>query len=344
MATTPGANPCRCHPGCGSTEPPSALFPFPIHSIRARLPWFCLLPLCLASALGAGSYPATAGQPIELWPEGIPGYRTGGPAETVQDGWITHVRHPTLIAYRPPAGRQCGTAVVFCPGGGYFHLPTEDAECAEARWLNHLGIAAFVLTYRFGDDGPSAPLRDVLRAVRLIRSHAADYGVRSDRIGILGASAGGHVAAAAATLCDDPDGRTGSPLDRVSGRPDFTVLLYPVITMREPFVHRGSRRGLLGADPSPTLVDHFSTELHVTKDTPPAFLVSTEEDKSVPLENSVAYFAALRKAGVAAEMHLFERGPHGFKFTQGLGPTSDWPARCEDWLRFHGWIPAAPKT
>jgi acetyl esterase/lipase len=297
-----------------------------------------LFPLILGAALGAGPYPPTTGRPIELWPEGIPGYRAGGPAETVKDGWVIHVRHPTLIAYLPPAGQGCGTAVIFCPGGGYIHLPTEDQECAEARWLNHLGIAAFVLTYRFGDDGPSAPLRDVLRAVRLVRSHAADYGVRPDRIGILGASAGGHVAASAATLYDDPDGRTGSPLDRVSGRPNFTVLLYPVITMREPFVHRGSRRGLLGANPSPALVDHYSVELHVTQDTPPAFLVSTQEDKSVPLENSVAYFSALRKAGVAAELHLFEQGPHGFKFTQGLGPTSDWPARCEDWLRFHGWI------
>jgi acetyl esterase/lipase len=302
-----------------------------------------LLPVILRAALGAEPYPATAGHPIDLWPEGIPGYRADGPAETVKDGWVIHVRHPTLIAYLPPAEQRCGTAVVFCPGGGYVHLPTEIEECAEARWLNHLGIAAFVLTYRFGDDGPSAPLRDVLRAVRLVRSDAAEYGIRPDRIGILGASAGGHVATAAATLYDDPDGRTGASLDQVSGRPDFTVLLYPVITMREPFVHRGSRRGLLGADPSAALVDHFSTELHVTKDTPPAFLVSTQEDTSVPLENSLAYFAALRKAGVAAELHLFERGPHGFKFTQGLGPTSDWPARCEDWLRFHNWISAATK-
>ncbi len=309
--------------------------------MRARVSIALLLPLILGTTFGAGPYAATTGRPIDLWPEGIPGYRANGPAETVKDGWVIHVRHPTLIAYLPPAGQRCGTAVIFCPGGGYIHLPTENEECAEARWLNHLGIATFVLTYRFGDDGPSAPLRDVLRAVRLVRSHAGDYGVRPDRIGILGASAGGHVATSAATLYDDPDGRTGSPLDTVSGRPDFTVLLYPVITMREPFVHRGSRRGLLGADPSPELVDHYSTELHVTKDTPPAFLVSTQEDKSVPLENSVAYYSALRKAGVAAELHLFERGPHGFKFTQGLGPTSDWPARCEDWLRFHGWIAVA---
>jgi acetyl esterase/lipase len=309
--------------------------------MRAHALCFCLLAACLGSALRADSYPVAEGHAIVLWPEGIPGYRADGPLETVKDGWINHVRHPTLVAYLPPAGKGCGTAVIFCPGGGYVHLPVGSVEDAEACWLNHLGIAVFVLNYRFGDDGPSAPLRDVLRAIRLVRSHAADYGLRPDRIGLMGASAGGHVATSAATLYDDPDGRTGSPLDSVSGRPDFTILLYPVITMREPYVHRGSRRGLLGANPSPELIDHYSTELQVTRQTPPAFLVSTEEDKSVPLENSIAYFEALRKAGVSAELHLFEKGAHGFRFTQGLGPTSDWPARCEAWLRFHGWIPAA---
>jgi len=130
----------------------------------------------------------------------------------------------------------------------------------------------------------------------------------------------------------------------VSGRPDFAVLLYPVITMRDPFVHQGSRGGLLGPHPTPELIDHYSTDLHVTKDTPPAFIVSTEEDKSVPLENAVAYFMALRRAGVRAELHLFEKGPHGFGFAPNLGPTSEWPARCIDWMRFHGFIPAAPPS
>ncbi len=288
------------------------------------------------------TYPGTEGKPINLWPEGIPGYRQDGPAESVVDGRVYHVRHPTLIAYLPPPGTACGTAIIDAPGGGYVRLPAEKGEGAEPRWLNHLGITVFVLTYRFGDDAPSAPLQDVLRAIRLVRSHAAEYGIRPDRIGIIGDSAGGHVATAASTLYDDPAGRTGSPLDQVSGRPDFAILLYPVVTMEDPYVHKGSRGGLLGPNPTPAAEQHYSTELHVTKDTPPAFIVSTQEDHSVPLENAVAYFMALRRAGVRAELHLYEKGPHGFGFTAGLGPTSDWPARCVDWLRFHDLIPAAP--
>jgi acetyl esterase/lipase/lysophospholipase L1-like esterase len=295
-----------------------------------------------ANSLPFDAYPATTGHPIDLWPEGIPGYRADGPAETIQGDRVLHVRHPTLIAYLPPAGTANGTAVVDCPGGGYVRLPSGKMEGAEPRWLNRLGVTVFVLTYRFGDDSPAAPLQDVLRAVRLVRSHAADYGIRPDRIGVMGDSAGGHVATSAATLYDDPAGRTGSPLDKVSGRPDFTVLLYPVITMRDPFVHKGSRGGLLGPHPTPEMIDHYSTELHVTKDTPPAFIVSTQEDKSVPLENAVAYFMALRNAGIPAQLQLFEKGPHGFGFTPGLGPTSGWPARCEEWLRYHGWLPASP--
>lgn len=290
------------------------------------------------------TYPGTEGRPIDLWPEGIPGHRADGPAETVVDGKVYHVRHPTLIAYLPAPGTANGTAVIDAPGGGYVRLPAEKGEGDEPRWLNHLGITVFVLTYRFGDDSAAAPLQDVLRAIRLVRAHAADYGIRADRIGIIGGSAGGHIAAIASTLYDDPVGKTGAALDQVSGRPDFAIMLYPVVTMEDPYVHKGSRGGLLGPNPTAEARRHYSAEQHVTKDTPPAFIVSTEEDHSVPLENAVAYFMALRRAGVRAELHLYEKGPHGFGFTAGLGPTSDWPARCVDWLRFHDLIPAAPPS
>ena len=312
-----------------------------------------LLPMILGTALGAEPYPATTGHPIDLWPEGIPGYRADGPAEKVvvftaadkvkPGRFIYHVRHPKLVAYLPPAGTGCATAIVYCPGGGYIRLPAETEEGEEPRWLNHLGIAVFVLTYRFGDDGPNAPLRDVLRAIRLVRSHAADYGIRPDRIGVMGGSAGGHLAANASTLYDDPDGKTGSPLDEVSGRPDFAVMNYPAISLRPPYALH-PHDGLLGANPSPELINHYSSELHVTKDTPPTFLVTTQGDKSVPLANSIIYYEALNKAGVSAELHLYEKGAHGFGMTPGLGPTSDWPARCEDWLRFHGWIRPAARS
>jgi acetyl esterase/lipase len=221
-------------------------------------------------------------------------------------------------------------------------LPAGAAEGDLERWLNGLGIAVFDLTYRFGDDGPAAPLKDVLRAIRLVRAGAAAYGVAPDRIGVLGGSAGGHVAAMAACLFNDPDGRTGAPLDQVSARPDFAILLYPVITMQAPYVHQGSRGGLLGPHPTPEMRQRFSMEDHVTAGNPPTFIVSTEADHVVPLENSLAFFEALRKAGVPAELHLYQLGPHGFGFAPNLGPTSAWPDRCADWLRFHGWIPAAP--
>jgi acetyl esterase/lipase len=199
-------------------------------------------------------------------------------------------------------------------------------------------VTVFVLKYRLKEYGHPAPLRDLLRAVRLVRSRAADLGVRPERIGVMGSSAGGHLAASAATLYDAPEGRTGAPLDATSARPDFVALLYPVISLSEPYVHRGSLGALLGENPSPVLVEHLSLERQVTKDTPPAFLVHTAEDKSVPLENSILFFQALRRAGVPAEMHLYEKGPHGFGTQPGLGPTSEWPRRLEEWLRSHGWL------
>jgi len=154
----------------------------------------------------------------------------------------------------------------------------------------------------------------------------------------MGFSAGGHVAATAATLFDAPAGRTGSPLDRTSGRPDFAALIYPVITMKSPFAHTGSHDNLLGRNPSAALVNELSAELHVTKNTPPVFLVHTEEDMTVPVENSIAFYQALRSAAVPAELHLYARGPHGFALANDLGPASQWPKRLEEWMRSHGWL------
>jgi acetyl esterase/lipase len=189
--------------------------------------------------------------------------------------------------------------------------------------------------------GHPAPLRDVLRSIRLVRSRAAEFGVKPDRIGILGSSAGGHLAASASTLFDDPDGKTGAALDAVSGRPDFAVLLYPVITMDAKLTHAGSRKALLGANPTPEAVAHLSVELHVTKDTPPTFLVGTEEDKTVPIENSLMYFQALRHAGVPAELHIWPKGPHGFGMRQDLPGPSSWTNRLEEWLGRGGWLTPA---
>jgi acetyl esterase/lipase len=275
---------------------------------------------------------------IPLWPEGVPNAKANGGVERFEDGRVYNVQVPTLTFFPAPAGVASGAAVIICPGGGYVRLAIEKEGSELTRMLNRLGVSAFVLKYRLQEYGHPAPLQDVLRAVRLVRSQAKELGIREDRVGVMGSSAGGHLAATAATLYDAPEGRTGSPLDAVSGRPTFIALLYPVITMKDPFVHKGSRRALLGENPSAEGLDRLSMELQVTKDTPPAFLVHTEEDASVPLENSILFFQALRKFRIDSELHLYEKGPHGFGTRPGLGPTSDWPKRWEEWMRSHGWL------
>ena len=238
---------------------------------------------------------------IPLWPEGVPGLRAdASPEKTDKEGRISNVHQPTLTVFLPPAGQANGTAVVICPGGGYSHLAFEQEGIAPAKWYNSLGVAAFILKYRLKEYGQPAPLQDVLRAIRLVRSRAQEFGVRPDRIGVLGFSAGGHLSASAGTLFDAPEGRTGAALDATSARPDFFMLLYPVITMQAPFAHAGSVHSLLGATPTPELIQRFSLELQVTKSTPPAFIVQSEEDKTVPVENSLMFYEALRKAGVPA--------------------------------------------
>ena len=287
----------------------------------------------------AGSIRAEDLQTLDLWPEGVPGLRPDAGPENDENDHASNISHPVLLCHPAPAATACGAAVIICPGGGYARLSMENEGTSPAHWLNGLGVSAWILKYRLGDYGHPAPLRDVLRAVRLVRSRAAELGVRPDRIGVMGFSAGGHLAACAGTLYDAPEGRTGAALDAVSARPDFLLLLYPVITMKDPYVHAGSRRQLLGPNPTPALIAHLSTEDQVTKDTPPTFLVATTADRTVPVENSLLFYQALHRAGVAgAELHLYERGPHGFGLKPGYGPTSEWPRLAEQWLRLHGWL------
>jgi polygalacturonase len=308
------------------------------------------VPLPKAAGVGLVDGPPADSRVIPIWPEGVPGAKSrakpgggpsGGPVDETEhsvDGRVSNVHVPTLTYFPAPKEIATGTAVIICPGGAYARLSMINEGTDLAERLNAIGVSAFVLKYRLLEYGHPGPLQDVLRAIRLVRSRAKELGVVPDRIGIIGSSAGGHLAATAATLYDAPEGRTGAPLDATSARPDFVALLYPVITMKPPFVHTGSRRNLLGENPSAELVDRLSVEMQVTKDTPPTFLVHTAEDTTVPLENSILFFQALRRAGVSAEMHLFEKGPHGFATRPGLGPTSDWPARWEAWMRSHGWL------
>ena len=294
--------------------------------------------LALAALLAPG---VRAADPaiIDLWPEGVPGFRADAPQEKdTPAGHVSGVQHPTLTVCLPEAAN--GTAIIVCPGGSYANLAFEHEGFVPAHWLNRLGVTAFILKYRLKEYGQPAPLQDVLRAVRIVRSRAAKFGVNPDRIGILGFSAGGHLGASAGTLFDAPEGRTGAALDGVSGRPDFMMLIYPVITMEDPLVHKLSRTDLLGDHPSEDLMKRWSLEGQVTKDSPPAFLVAAEDDKTVPVENSLAFYEALRRAGVPSELHLYQRGGHGFGLRPGFGTAADWPARAEDWMRYGGWLPA----
>lgn len=298
--------------------------------------WFFGLVSLLPGTLGHG----TAGAPIDLWPEGVPGLRADASPEKGDHGRFTNIHHPSLTRYDPPAGQANGTAVIYAAGGGYVRVAVGEDGGEVTRWLNSLGITVFVLKYRNVEYGHPAPLRDALRAVRTIRSHAAGWGLKPDAIGMLGGSAGGHLTASAGTLFAAPEGKTGAKLDEISGRPDFMILVFPVITMLPPFAHETSVRALLGEHPTPEARHRLSVDEQVTAATPPTFLVHSSEDTTVPVENSLRFYAAMRRAHAPIEMHLFPRGPHGSGMDPALGPTSEWPKLCEAWMRFNHWLPA----
>ena len=262
--------------------------------------------------------------PLVLWPGGAPGSVGNEPGDI-----------PTLTPYLPLKEKASGAAVIVCPGGGYGHLADHEGRPV-AEWLNSIGITAFVLKYRLGPRyHHPAPLQDAARAIRTVRARAADWNLDPERVGVLGFSAGGHLASTIGTHFDSGKGDAPDPIERVSSRPNLMILIYPVITMKQQTL-AGSKKNLLGPDPSPELVDLLSNEEHVTKETPPAFLIHTMTDVAVPVENSLMFVMALRKAGVPFEFHLYERGPHGF----GLGVKdpilATWPGRCADWLQVHG--------
>jgi acetyl esterase/lipase len=275
---------------------------------------------------------------IDLWPEGVPNYKPDAPKEHMDsDGHVVAVDRPSLTWFAAPSDINTGTAVVVCPGGGYVRLAAEKEGTAIAQWLNSLGVNAFVLRYRMKEYGAPAPLQDVLRALRTVRSRAAEYHVNPARVGVMGASAGGHLAASAGILFDDPAGKTGAALDSVSARPDFMVLLYPVITMKAPYAHEGSVHALLGATPSEADLSAWSLDERVSPNVPPSIILHSEEDKTVPIENTLQLFEAMHKAGVECDLRVYAKGPHGFGLARLLpGVVSTWTTDCETWLRFHG--------
>jgi acetyl esterase/lipase len=263
-------------------------------------------------------------QTFPLWKNGAPGAL--GSAESDQ---------PTLTYYAPV--HETGTAIVIAPGGGYSFVAVNHEGRQIANWLNALGIAAFVLQYRVGPRyHHPIELGDAQRAVRLVRSRAAEFRVQPNRVGIMGFSAGGHLASTLATHFDGGNPAAPDPIDRVGCRPDFAILGYAVISFMPPYAHPGSVTSLLGENPDPKDLKELSNELQVTPRTPPTFLFSTGEDKAVPSENSVAFYLALRKAGVPAELHIFEKGPHGVGLAFGNPSLSVWPTLLANWLREQG--------
>ena len=297
-----------------------------------------------AGLLAAALPPVHAAGPtvIPLWPEGVPDAKPDlGPNKVDAEGRTTNITEPALTVYPAAVDRPNGSAVIICPGGGYVRQSTRREGEQYAHWLSTLGITSFVLSYRQLEFGHPAPLRDVLRAVRLVRSQAAEFKVRPDRIGVMGSSAGGHLAATAGTLFDHQLGRTGAQLDAVSARPDFLMLMYPVIAMEGPALHAGSRKALLGASPKAADVELMSPEPQVTAQTPPTLLIHTQADQAVPVENSILFYQALTRAKVPAEMYLFEQGSHGMGMRDGLGTASVWPRRAEEWLKMRGLLDRA---
>ena len=260
---------------------------------------------------------------ILLWPDGAPG--AVGKEDADQ---------PSLRIYLPPPEKATGTGIVVCPGGGYGALAMDHEGKQIAEWLNSLGVAAFVLKYRLGPRyHHPAPLQDAQRALRYVRLHEREFGLSANRIGIWGFSAGGHLGSTAGTHFDNGNPTAADPIERTSSRPDFMILAYPVISFSAEYTHKGSRGNLLGDNPDSKLVESLSNETQVSQQTPPTFLFHTNADTGVPAENSVAFYLALRKAGVPAEMHIYEQGRHGV----GLAPSdpvlSTWSGRLADWLK-----------
>jgi acetyl esterase/lipase len=293
------------------------------------MPRFTRTLLCSALlTLLAWQAPLRAAEPkVELlWANGAPGAVGTDEADK-----------PTLTIWLPAADKANGCAVVVCPGGGYHHLAIDHEGKQIAEWLNTLGVTAFMLKYRIAPRYKHpAPIDDAQRAIRTVRARAAEWKVDPKRVGIMGFSAGGHLTSTAATHFDEGRADAQDSIDKASCRPDFAILCYPVISFTTPYTHAGSKDNLLGKEPDEKLVENLSNELQVTEKTPPTFLFHTSEDSGVLPENSVLFYMALRKAKVPAELHIYEKGPHGVGLAQKDPILSTWSGRLADWMRGRG--------
>ena len=304
--------------------------------------------LFLGAALPLLAQPADA-PVLPLYPGAVPDSQPSAVQETritLPNGQvrIATVVQPTLTVFLPPRGKANGTAVIICPGGGYVRLSMDHEGYDVARRLNAMGVAAFVLKYRLPDAASQptpaiAPLLGAQQALRLVREQASKYHLNPERIGLMGFSAGGHLAAMAGTHFARP---VGDAPGATSVRPAFLVLIYPVISFVDSLAHGGSRKSLLGDKPNPDQVRLYSNESQVTAQTPSTFLVHAEDDKTVPVQNSLVFYDACRRHGVPVEMHLFPQGGHGFGL-ENKTTKDDWTERLREWLEANGWLAPSSK-
>jgi len=277
---------------------------------------------------------------LPLWSENVPNHRETDEVETIKNEsflWIENVQEPSLEIYLPAKRNATGKAVVICPGGAYQGLAYDWEGTDIAKLLNSKGIAAFVLKYRLPKSksiitGYKAPLQDAQRAIRLVRHNSEEWNIYVNQIGIMGFSAGGHLASTLGTHYDEDMYSVSDSIDSLSARPDFMVLIYPVITMNSVYTHQGSRNNLLGDHPEEELVDFYSNELHVNKNTPPTFLLHSSDDGAVPVMNSILFYQALQKEKIYSEMHIYPEGGHGFSLAIGKGHLQTWPDRLFEWI------------
>jgi len=283
---------------------------------------------------------------LKLWPDGIPGSKTDASYVekiTTTDGRITRcekVVTPDLTIFLPAPEKANGAAVLICPGGGYGVLAFDHEGNAIAKWLNDNGIAGIILKYRLPSDQimidkSIGPLQDAQEAIRIIRRNAVSWKINPDKIGVIGFSAGGHLAS---TLSTHYAEKVYDVKDNTSARPDFSLLIYPVVSFDTAITHRGSRNNLIGLKPGEEQVRRFSNELQITASTPPAFLVHSADDKAVPVMNSIGYFKGLQKNNIPAELHIFQKGGHGYGLSPNGGTESSWPDLCIKWLKAMGLI------
>jgi acetyl esterase/lipase len=288
--------------------------------------------VCAAALLAAFTVSSlTAAEPKTelLWPAGAPGAK----GEAAND-------KPNFIVYLPDADKATGCGIVVCPGGGYGGLAMGHEGHDIGKWLNERGIAAFVCDYRHRGKGYGhpAPLQDAQRAIRTARSRAKEFNVDPQRIGVMGFSAGGHLASTTATHFDEGKADAEDTIERVSCRPDFAVLCYAVIVFDADFTHKGSQHNLIGKDAPKELVESLSNEKQVTAKTPPTFLWHTTEDTAVPPQNSTEFYVACVKHKVPAELHVYERGPHGIGLATKFPGADQWPKSLELWLGNRGML------